>query len=247
MLKKILIAVGVVLAVVGLALAPIISAFLGLVPVQPVTQLPNGVVGVADGYVQAFIIPAGEGGAVLVDCGQDPAARVLRAKLDELRLTVKAIVVTHGHGDHVGGCVAFPDVPLYALEAERPIVEGSAAALGPIPRFGKNDPAKAHKVARALTDGEVLEVGSAKVQVFAIPGHTAGSAAYLSSGVLFLGDAATVQTDGQIRNAPWVFSDDTAQCRQSLLELGKRLDASQVQAMAFAHSGPRQGLSLSFE
>ncbi|MFZ5442203.1 MAG: MBL fold metallo-hydrolase [Myxococcota bacterium] len=244
MLKKILIALGVVVLLVVAALAPIVSAFLGLVPVQPVTELPGGVVAVADGYVQAFIIPTGEGGAALIDCGQDPTAKALKAKLDELKLTVKAIFVTHGHGDHVGGCVAFPDAPLYALEAERALVEGTTAAKGPITRFGKNDATKAHKVARSLSDGETVELGAAQVQVFAIPGHTAGSAAFLANGVLFLGDSATVQTDGKIRNAPWVFSDDTEQCRQSLLALAKRVDASRVQAMAFAHSGPRTGLSL---
>lgn len=243
MKKKLLTVVGVgVVLFVGLAV-PFALAFSGLAPVQPTTALPNGVVGVADGYVQAFIIPLGDGGAALVDCGQDPAAKALRAKLDELKLQVKAVFLTHGHGDHVGGCAAFPGAAVYALEAERALAEGSAPAKGPVTKFSKNDPAKVAKLSRGLTDGEVLELGAAKVKVFALPGHTAGSAAYLANGVLFLGDAATGQADGKVRNAPWVFSDDVDACAASLRGLAKRLQesADPVDALAFAHSGPLSG------
>ena len=63
-----------VLGVVGL----LVSTFSGLAPPTPLTELPNGVIGVADGYVQAFIIPLGNDEVALIDCGQDPEAKVLR-------------------------------------------------------------------------------------------------------------------------------------------------------------------------
>ena len=82
-------------------------------------------------------------------------------------------------------------------------------------------------------------LGQISVRVFAIPGHTAGSAAYLVNGVLFLGDAADATSNGGLRGAPWLFSDDQAQDRASLVALPQRLsqEGADVKAIAFAHSG----------
>lgn len=233
----------VVLLVVGFG-GMMASAFMGLAAVSPVTELPNGVIGIADGYVQAFIVPLGEGNAALIDCGNDPEAKILKAKLAELKLTVKTIFVTHGHRDHVGGCKSFPDAEMLALEAERGLAEGAVAAKGPLTKMAKNDPSQMHKVTRGLADGETVELGATKVQVFAIPGHTAGSTAYLVDEVLFLGDAVAGQSDGKVRNAPWMFTDDQDQCRASVQGLAKKLKDSgaSVKSLAFAHSGPLAGL-----
>ena len=75
--------------------------------------------------------------------------------------------------------------------------------------------------------------------MFSVPGHTAGSAAYLVNDVLFLGDAADVGRDGAVKGAPWVFSDSQAEDRASLVRLEHRLEQEGVvvKVMAFAHSG----------
>ena len=244
MKRTLLIALGVVVLAVGVLGGVVGSAFIGLAPVSPVTELPNGVIGVADGYVQAFIVPLGDGNAALIDCGNDPEAKIIKGKLAELKLTVKTILVTHGHLDHVGGCKSFPDAELLALETERAVAEGTASAKGPLPSLMKSDPAQFRKLTRGLSDGETVELGPTKVQVFAIPGHTAGSAAYLVDEVLFLGDAVAGQGDGKVRNAPWLFSDDQAQCRTSVQGLAKKLKetGASVKSLAFAHSGPLAGL-----
>jgi glyoxylase-like metal-dependent hydrolase (beta-lactamase superfamily II) len=79
--------------------------------------------------------------------------------------------------------------------------------------------------------------------VYAVPGHTAGSAAYLANGVLFLGDSAQINSDGEIRPAPWLVTDDRAQNRASLARLQQRLakDGARVEAIVPAHSGPATG------
>jgi glyoxylase-like metal-dependent hydrolase (beta-lactamase superfamily II) len=134
---------------------------------------------------------------------------------------------------------------VYAFEEERGLIEGRVAAKGPLPRMMGADPSKGRAVTNPLADGVPVTIGSAQVIGFLVPGHTAGSAAYLSNGVLFFGDAAGGQSDGQLRAAPWLFSDDQAQCKRSLEALGRRLAASgsQVDVLAFAHSGPLKGLS----
>lgn len=234
----------VVLLLVLSAGAAIGSAFMGLQPATDGAALSGGATLVRDGYVNAFILPAGEGKAALIDCGQDAEAKALKAALEKQKLTVTAIFVTHGHPDHVGGCGAFPGAEVLAFEGDRGLIEGTAAAKGPVTRFSKGDPSSSRKVTRALADGETVQVGSLSVRAFAIPGHTAGSAAFLAGEVLYLGDALTGQADGKVRNAPWVFSDDLEEGRRSAVALGKRLAAENaaVKTLAFAHSGPLDGL-----
>jgi glyoxylase-like metal-dependent hydrolase (beta-lactamase superfamily II) len=102
------------------------------------------------------------------------------------------------------------------------------------------------KVTWPVRDGESLSVGQASVRVFAVPGHTAGSAAYLVSGVLFLGDAADTNDAGVVSGSPWIFSDSQAQDRASLAHLAQVLqqEHADVKALAFAHSGVRmEGLA----
>ncbi|MBL8915411.1 MAG: MBL fold metallo-hydrolase [Archangium sp.] len=236
--RRLLIALGIVVGLFAVCGGTMAATFAGLIPVMPTTELIGGAIGVADGYVQGFIVPIGNGQAALIDCGQDPEAKALKAKLSELRLEVKAIFVTHGHRDHVGGCKAFAGAEVFSSAAEKPLIEGEVAANGPITRFSKNDPATMPKVTRTLTDGEEVSLGDVKVKAFVIPGHTAGSTAYLALGTLFFGDAATGEASGKIRNAPWVFSDDTAQCRESVRAMAKKLSADEVKTLAFAHSGP---------
>jgi glyoxylase-like metal-dependent hydrolase (beta-lactamase superfamily II) len=81
--------------------------------------------------------------------------------------------------------------------------------------------------------------------VYAVPGHTAGSAAYLVNGVLFVGDSANVASDGSLIGSPWIFSDSQAGNRASLVRLEQRLamDAVGVTTIVPSHSGTAEGLA----
>ncbi|MBL8924307.1 MAG: MBL fold metallo-hydrolase [Myxococcaceae bacterium] len=238
-MKRILLTMlAVVVLLVGVAGGLVGSAFVGL---QPATDGPvaPGVQLVRDGYVNAFLIDLDDGVA-LIDCGNDPEAKSLLAALKDRGLeiaSVKAIFLTHGHRDHLGGCRQFPSAAVFAFEGDRGLVEGTKAANGPLPRLAGIDASAAVKVTSALTDGATVSFGSVGVTAWNIPGHTEGSAAFLARGVLFLGDSAAGQSDGAIRPAPWVFSDDVGRCRASLMGLATRAPMQTVAQLAFSHSG----------
>jgi glyoxylase-like metal-dependent hydrolase (beta-lactamase superfamily II) len=196
---------------------------------------------VRDGFVSVAVVPIGEREVALIDAGNDRSGQ---AVLDELARrglgadAVTTILVTHGHPDHITGIAAFPNAEVMALAEEVALVEGRAAARGPLPRLMPARPTGIN-VRRALDDGETVMLGRTQVRVFAVPGHTAGSAAYLVNEVLFLGDAADAGRDGALRGAPWVFSDSQAEDRASLVRLEQRLakEGAVVSVIAFAHSG----------
>jgi len=202
---------------------------------------------VVDGFGAVGVVPTGERQLLLVDAGQDAEGKAILAELTRRGLSgdaVVAILITHGHQDHTGALGRFPKAQVLALDTEVPVVEGREGTHGPLTRLMGAGPT-GPSVARPLHDGETFTIGTATVRVFATPGHTAGSAAYLVNDVLFVGDSADVTSDGAIQGAPWIFSDSQAQNRASLVRLARRLEAdkSAVAVIVPAHSGPVDGLA----
>src|SRR5205814_6849420 len=132
----------------------------------------------------------------------------------------------------------FPKAQVVALETEKPLIEGREGAKGPMTRMMPVSPTGI-TVAKPMKDGDSFMLGSHTVHVFAVPGHTQGSAAYLVDDVLFMGDAADTKSDGTVIGSPWVFSDSQPQDRASLVALDARLmrDNIPVKVIVFAHSG----------
>ena len=220
----------VVLLLAIAAVAGWYSAFGRNSPIVDGRELAPGVVTVKDGFVSAYMLDVAPGRVALIDAGKDREARAILAALAKRGLSkesVAAIFLTHGHGDHTAGCKVFPTAAVYAMENESTLI-GDAA-----------------KVDHPLRDGAVVDIGDLKVEAFAVPGHTFGSAAYLARGVLFFGDSAGASKDGEMMKAVRLFSKDSNQNVASLRALEARLAprASEVKELAFAHTGPLAGFT----
>jgi glyoxylase-like metal-dependent hydrolase (beta-lactamase superfamily II) len=247
-MKRVLVIVGLVVLLLVLAVgAAVGSAFMGRQAITDGLEV-GGVRIVKDGIVSVAVVPAGAGNVALIDAGNDKTGQAILAELARRQLTsdaVVAILLTHGHPDHTGAIGVFKNAQVMALAEDVGLVEGTARAHGPLTQLFPASPTGV-KVTRPLQDGETITIGEAQVRVYAVPGHTQGSAAYLVNGLLLLGDAADAEPDGKLRGSPWVFSDSQAQDRDSLVRLEQRLrqEGADVKAMAFAHSGVRtEGLA----
>lgn len=119
----------------------------------------------------------------------DPGAEAekIMALLAGEKLLPLAVVLTHGHADHVGAVTALASrfhVPVWIHEADDPLMRGPAnrefAAM-----FGVELPPAA---ARLLADGDALVLDGQELRVIHSPGHTPGSILLYGEGLLFTGD-----------------------------------------------------------
>jgi glyoxylase-like metal-dependent hydrolase (beta-lactamase superfamily II) len=246
-MKRLLKWVGLVLLVVILGLAGIVYfSFRGLAPIVDGQKIPNVEV-VKDGIVACYLVEMGEVDALqlaLVDACNDRSAKAIMDALrrrHRLPSDVKLILLTHGDSDHVGGAAAFPDAKVMMLEPDVGLAEGRETRF---PKWLASPKPTGVHVSRVLKDGELVEEPGLNFRVFAVPGHTNGSAAFLTIGsvsrVLFLGDSAEVTSEGKLAPAKRLTSEDPALNRESLQKLLGKIPPSEaaiVTAIAPAHSG----------
>jgi glyoxylase-like metal-dependent hydrolase (beta-lactamase superfamily II) len=131
--------------------------------------------------------------AVVVDPGGE--APELLLQLERLGAACAAILVTHGHFDHVGGVADLADstgAPVYMPEGERDRLE----------RYSEFAPAgvpgRPHTPDHLLEGGERIEVAGLAFECVSIPGHSPAHIAFSVDGHLFSGDLLFAGSVGRV-------------------------------------------------
>lgn len=133
----------------------------------------------------SYLVADADGEAVLIDPTGDLG--VLRSAWEaEPRPRVRFILVTHGHGDHVE-----------RLAEAREAFPAAEVCGHPGNRYAT----------RKLADGEVLELGSGRIETLYTPGHSRDSACFLADGEsLFTGDTLFMDYVGFARKPESLYS-----------------------------------------
>lgn len=107
--------------------------------------------------------------------------------LDENEISIEAILLTHGHGDHIMGVEHYRErfeCPVYAHEDEREVLENhfhnhSKSLGGMVVEL---------KDVTYLKDGDILGLAGTQIKCLHTPGHTRGGMCYLTQEGVFTGD-----------------------------------------------------------
>lgn len=243
---------------------------------RPETGENNGALQLVTGDVACLPLPivnvyfvgdpqAGDRSWVLVDAGLwGTAGRIARAAAERFGANARpaAIVLTHGHFDHVGALQELAtqwDAPVYAHRLELPYLTGRSAYPPPDPTVGGGAMARLSSLyprgpidlgarVRALPQGGDLP-GLPGWRAIHTPGHAPGHIALFRDAdrVLLAGDAfvttrqesaiAALTKPPELHGPPTYFTPDWRAARRSVEELASLKPA----VVATGHGVPMRG------
>ena len=151
----------------------------------------------------SYIVSNDKKECIIVDPGLDykDVAKYIKEKY-----IPKAILLTHGHLDHIDGILYFMDLPIYINKLEEEMLYDSNLSLyymvGRVSPFNK-DNLNIHHV----KDGDSINLIGMNIKVLETKGHTKGSVCYYYDKYLFSGDTLFRGSCGRCDFPTGSFSD----------------------------------------
>jgi glyoxylase-like metal-dependent hydrolase (beta-lactamase superfamily II) len=216
--------------------------------IQPMDAVGNGIRGLRIVFVNVFAIEHPQGGWTLIDAGLPYSETYIRSWAERnFKSPPNAIVLTHGHFDHVSAARELAthwDVPIFAHPLERPYLTGREeypppnvgsgggmmSMLSPLYPRGPVD--LGDRLQDLVGQGESTLTQMPGWQVVSTPGHTPGHISFFRAQdrTLLAGDAfcttkpesffeAALLQPSELHGPPAYFTMDWALARNSVQQL----------------------------
>lgn len=146
-----------------------------------ITRKPLGVYG-----ANSYILRCEDTDEVVVVDPGGESEEIIKILTDE-SLELKYIILTHAHGDHIGGVINLKEkynVPVLIHESEEELLNDAEKNLS------SHIPMKevAFKSDKNLKDGDIIRFGNVELQVIHTPGHSPGCICLKSGNDILTGD-----------------------------------------------------------
>ncbi len=174
--------------------------------------------------------------AVIIDPSFD--TKKIKDCVKAEKLKVVAILLTHGHYDHIAGLEEIRSqygVPVYIGKDDAQMLLDSRINLSE--SFG--EPITCKPAEHLLEDGETIHVAGMQIKAISTPGHTRGGVTYVVDDVLFTGDTLFNLSIGRT-DFPGGDFDELMQSLKKLSALDEKEDYT-------VHPGHESSSSLDFE
>ena len=119
--------------------------------------------------------------------------------LRENKLNPAAVVLTHGHVDHITGLAelrkSWPEIKVYIHKLDAEMLTETRSNLSAV----TGAPFSTQPADCVIEEGDVIEQAGIKLQVFHTPGHTPGGICLYSKneGIVFVGDTLFASSVGR--------------------------------------------------
>ncbi len=145
--------------------------------------------------MNAYIVAEGTGGhCLLIDPGDEPER--ITEKIARHRLKPERILITHAHIDHIRHLKTIQEqlqVPLFMHEDDLPLLENiNEQAL-----FFDLNTSGVPEVHGFVRDNEEIAIGSLRIKIMHVPGHSPGGICLQADNHLFAGDVLFKESIGR--------------------------------------------------
>jgi glyoxylase-like metal-dependent hydrolase (beta-lactamase superfamily II) len=239
--------------------------------IVPLEAIAPGIQGLRIAFVNVFALSHSNGSWTLIDCALPFTSGVIRSWAEKhFRLPPNAIVLSHGHFDHVSAAADLAghwDVPIYAHQLEHPYLNGREQYPPPNAGAGggmmswlspllPRGPINVGERLRELPAGEQGDRAIAELpgwEILHTPGHTPGHVSFFrrEGRTLLPADAfcttkpesffqAAISQNSELHGPPAYFTSDWNLARQSV----QRLSTLEPMVIAPGHGRPISGANL---